>query len=916
MINGKKAQNIRKRLLVILLLLSMALSGSPAVFAEEGSAEVQAYPEEAVLPEEIESSDVLPEELLQFPETESEEPPVLFEPETTEELLPEEPELLEKLTETAVQDAVPVVVRFVCDALPDLSSLQVRNGNYGIMEPCIDPETAQPLYDCYELLPGAYSYSLAENSGRYEPLSDVPFTVNAEEAEQTITIALVEKDLWGDVLAGIEIQSMTVVNPVYSGLISEEEIPDFELTPERCAVLMGLVPARAAGNRGGSDVFGEIEAFEVESGIYHTSIAEAGAEVKGYVKAREPEIRIHFTSSTRLEWKPLCSQIYAAAVSHTGVPTEGDYLRFEYGGYTAKGSGPILVGDSYTYLFVYTPYYYTTPAQEAEMDAAVYSVLAQLALDGKSDIEKVEAIYRYLCENVSYTSDTSTLRYTGYSALVLGSAVCQGYAVSFYRLCLEVGVYPVRIISSQRMVHAWVIYRVGDYYYMLDPTWDAGASSWKWFLCGSSKWLLEHWTSGYAEIGDQYNDSSFAAMYPLASEDCGKICTITYDANGGTAAPASQIKGENSILTLQSGMPVRADQAEDPYLVRFDANGGSTSAVSLQAKRTTSYSFRYWNTAANGSGTSYNAGGKYSGKTSVTLYAQWRSTTAAEPVLLPAASRLGYYFRGWAETAAASSGLTGYYTPTENITLYAVWEEDPVASFVMRCYSQILEREGDAGGVEFWTNLLKRKQVTGADIVSQFCKSAEFQGRGLANTRVVSILYSAMLNRLPDSGGLNYWVDLLDKGCSCNLIISGFAGSPEFVGICSRYGINAGAVELETRDKNPLVTAFVTRCYRYALNRKGDADGLNGWTGVLLNRSMTPQQLAYNFVFSDECISRNLNDNDFIKMLYLLYMGREADSGGLQYWTGLLRSGTARSAAVNSFASSDEFAAIVKSYGL
>ena len=79
---------------------------------------------------------------------------------------------------------------------------------------------------------------------------------------------------------------------------------------------------------------------------------------------------------------------------------------------------------------------------------------------------------------------------------------------------------------------------------------------------------------------------------------------------------------------------------------------------------------------------------------------------------------------------------------------------------------------------------------------------------------------------------------------------------------------------------------------------------------------MTPQQLAYNFVFSAECIGRNLSDSDFIKMLYLLYMDREADAGGLQYWTGLLRSGTTRSTAVDTFASSDEFAAIVKSYGL
>ena len=74
------------------------------------------------------------------------------------------------------------------------------------------------------------------------------------------------------------------------------------------------------------------------------------------------------------------------------------------------------------------------------------------------------------------------------------------------------------------------------------------------------------------------------------------IYTISYDANGGSGAPASQTKKQGIDLTLSSAIPTR-----------------------------TNYIFTGWNTQVNGSGTSYESGGTYSGNTSITLYAQWES---------------------------------------------------------------------------------------------------------------------------------------------------------------------------------------------------------------------------------------------------------------------------------------------------
>ncbi len=69
---------------------------------------------------------------------------------------------------------------------------------------------------------------------------------------------------------------------------------------------------------------------------------------------------------------------------------------------------------------------------------------------------------------------------------------------------------------------------------------------------------------------------------------------VTYDANGGSGSPASQTKKHGTDITLSNTVPV------------YDG-----------------FEFVGWNTASDGSGTSYNAGAAYSENEDATLYAQW-----------------------------------------------------------------------------------------------------------------------------------------------------------------------------------------------------------------------------------------------------------------------------------------------------
>ncbi len=206
-----------------------------------------------------------------------------------------------------------------------------------------------------------------------------------------------------------------------------------------------------------------------------------------------------------------------AALQETENPAEGDYLRCQLGGYTWD-SAFVMEDGVWQYCVSIVPAYYDYLVQEEAVTDAVIELRNGFQFPAETpDYEKIAAIYDTICQTVSYDrvhrrNPHSHLKSTAYGALVLRSATCQGYCAALYRLLRECGI-SCRIIrgTAAGEFHAWVIAAAEGQYYNLDPTWDAGAEEYRFFLSGSAD-FPDHAADA------QFQTREFTDAYPIAKE--------------------------------------------------------------------------------------------------------------------------------------------------------------------------------------------------------------------------------------------------------------------------------------------------------------------------------------------------------------------------------------------------------------
>lgn len=108
---------------------------------------------------------------------------------------------------------------------------------------------------------------------------------------------------------------------------------------------------------------------------------------------------------------------------------------------------------------------------------------------------------------------------------------------------------------------------------------------------------------------------------------------------------------------------------------------------------------------------------------------------------------------------------------------------------------------------------------------------------------------------------------------------------------------------------------FIGNLYWNVLGREADRSGWDEWVSALLERRMTPEQVAYNFYFSDEEMKQKDANEDFIQELYRGLIGRDADADGLEYWSKGSYKDMSREDLFYAFVRSSEFLPIKEKMG-
>ncbi len=102
---------------------------------------------------------------------------------------------------------------------------------------------------------------------------------------------------------------------------------------------------------------------------------------------------------------------------------------------------------------------------------------------------------------------------------------------------------------------------------------------------------------------------------------------------------------------------------------------------------------------------------------------------------------------------------------------------------MFRLYNASFKRLPDLGGLKYWIDKYSSSQNDGRTVASSFLGSAEFKqryGDNLSNARFVETLYVNILGKNYDPDGYNYWLGQLNSGAETRgEVLLGFSESEE-----------------------------------------------------------------------------------------------------------------------------------------
>ena len=165
---------------------------------------------------------------------------------------------------------------------------------------------------------------------------------------------------------------------------------------------------------------------------------------------------------------------------------------------------------------------------------------------------------------------------------------------------------------------------------------------------------------------------------------------------------------------------------------------------------------------------------------------------------------------------------------------------DPTEDLITKYYQDILDRDPDLAA-EIWKEDIARIVDLDIDIKEGFValarvffNSEEYTLQNKDHSTYVTDLYQTFLNRTPQHGEVDAWVNYLEQGLSRDVVFTSFAFSEEYsLYMENIFGIGASLPECD----------LVNDLYRGLQARLPDTNGFDGWVALMRDAIASNEQI-------------------------------------------------------------------------
>lgn len=188
-------------------------------------------------------------------------------------------------------------------------------------------------------------------------------------------------------------------------------------------------------------------------------------------------------------------------------------------------------------------------------------------------------------------------------------------------------------------------------------------------------------------------------------------------------------------------------------------------------------------------------------------------------------------------------------------------DADPDLAWLKGAYPDLLKRDLDAGGQNFWLVVLKSGGAR-QDVALQLQASNEVRGN------LVNQFYTDYLQRSAADGDRAFWTSVLGSQTR-EQVLAGIAGSQEAF-----------------QKSGNTQTTWLAGLYQKLLKRAPDAGGLGFFQNVLIDSSSTARRDTAGAIGSS-----GEHRGQLVRDWYTTYLGRAAGDGDIAFWNGAMSSG-------------------------